>query len=186
MKPVEIEFLMRDKLSDGLDKAGRSATDLGDKVTRSADQVKAKITEQKAVIKQVENDLKELEKQYAKLAPGAAQAEMKAEIIACKKVLEEEKAALAGVERSTNRPVPPASAFPPSSVRCRTPLPKCAWKERPPRRNTRNFPPRPPTLRTRSATFVRKPTSLHMTTPGFRALCPACPDWPAGSPSLPV
>lgn len=99
MKPVEIEFLMRDKLSDGLDKAGRSATSLGDKATQASDQVKAKITEQKAVIKQVEEDLKSLEKQYAKLAPGAAQAEMKAEIIACKKVLEEEKAALAGVEK---------------------------------------------------------------------------------------
>lgn len=99
MKPVEIEFLMRDKLSDGLNKAGQAATSLGDKVTQSADQVKAKITEQKAVIKQVENDLKELEKQYSKLAPGAAQAEMKAEIIACKKALEEEKAALIGVEK---------------------------------------------------------------------------------------
>lgn len=99
MKPVEIEFLMRDKLSDGLNKAGQAATSLGDKVTQSADQVKAKITEQKAVIKQVENDLKDLEKQYAKLAPGTAQAEMKAEIIACKKVLDEEKAALAGVEK---------------------------------------------------------------------------------------
>lgn len=99
MKPVEIEFLMRDKLSDGLNKAGQAATSLGDKVTQSADQVKAKITEQKSVIKQVENDLKELEKQYSKLAPGAAQAEMKAEIIACKKALEEEKAALIGVEK---------------------------------------------------------------------------------------
>lgn len=99
MKPVEIEFLMRDKLSDGLNKAGQAATSLGDKVTQSADQVKAKITEQKAVIKQVENDLKELEKQYSKLTPGAAQAEMKAEIIACKKALEEEKAALIGVEK---------------------------------------------------------------------------------------
>lgn len=99
MKPVEIEFLMRDKLSDGLNKAGQAATSLGDKVTQSADQVKAKIAEQKAVVKQVENDLKDLEKQYGKLAPGAAQAEMKAEIIACKKVLEEEKAALMGVEK---------------------------------------------------------------------------------------
>lgn len=99
MKPVEIEFLMRDKLSDGLDKAGQAATSLGDKVSQSADQVKAKITEQKAVIKQVEDDLKELEKQYGKLAPGAAQAEMKAEIVACKKVLDEEKAALMGVEK---------------------------------------------------------------------------------------
>ena len=78
MKPVEIEFLMRDKLSDGLNKAGQAATSLGDKVTQSADQVKAKITEQKAFIKLVENDLKDLEKQYANLAPGAALADMNA------------------------------------------------------------------------------------------------------------
>lgn len=90
---------MRDKLTDGLNKAGQAATGVGDKVTQASDQVKAKITEQKAVIKQVEEDLKSLEKQYAKLAPGNAQAEMKAEIIACKKVLDEEKAALTGVEK---------------------------------------------------------------------------------------
>lgn len=99
MKPVEIEFLMRDKLSDGLDKAGRSATSLGDKVTLSADQVKAKIAEQKAVIKQVEDDLKNLEKQSSKMAPGREHAQLQAEIIACKKVLDEEKTALADVEK---------------------------------------------------------------------------------------
>lgn len=99
MKPVEIEFIMRDKLSDGMDNAGKAATSMGDKVTQTADQVKAKITEQKTVIKQVEDDLKNLEKQYAKMAPGAAQAEMKAEILACKKCLEEEKGALQGVEQ---------------------------------------------------------------------------------------
>ena len=99
MKPVEIEFLMRDKLSDGLDKAGRSATSLGDKVTQSADQVKTKIAEQKAVIKQVEDDLKRLEKQSSKMAPGREHAQLQAEIIACKKVLDEEKGALAGVEK---------------------------------------------------------------------------------------
>ena len=31
MKPVEIEFIMRDKLSPGIDKAGKSAETLGDK-----------------------------------------------------------------------------------------------------------------------------------------------------------
>ena len=58
MKPVEIEFIMRDKLTDGLDKAGQAATSMGDKVAQTADQVKAKITEQKSVINQVEQDLK--------------------------------------------------------------------------------------------------------------------------------
>lgn len=99
MKPVEIEFIMRDKLTDGLDKAGQAATSMGDKVAQTADQVKAKITEQKSVINQVEQDLKNLEKQYSKMAPGAGQAEMLAEINACKKCLDEEKAALQGVEK---------------------------------------------------------------------------------------
>lgn len=99
MKPVEIEFIMRDKLTAGLDKAGKAATSMGDKVTQTADQVKAKIAEQKSVINQVEQDLKNLEKQYSKMAPGAGQAEMLAEINACKKCLDEEKAALQGVEK---------------------------------------------------------------------------------------
>lgn len=99
MKPVEIEFIMKDKLTDGLDKAGRSAVSMGDKVAQTSDQVKAKITEQKSVINQVEQDLKNLEKQYAKMAPGAGQAEILAEINACKKCLDEEKAALQGVEK---------------------------------------------------------------------------------------
>lgn len=99
MKPVEIEFIMKDKLTDGLDKAGRAATSMGDKVAQTADQVKAKITEQKSVINQVEQDLKNLEKQYSKMAPGAGQAEMLAEINACKKCLDEEKVALQGVEK---------------------------------------------------------------------------------------
>lgn len=37
MKPVEIEFLMRDKLTPGLDKAGQSAESLGDKAEKVAE-----------------------------------------------------------------------------------------------------------------------------------------------------
>ena len=43
MKPVEIEFIMRDKLSPGIDKAGKSAETLGDK----AEQVSKSITDRK-------------------------------------------------------------------------------------------------------------------------------------------
>ncbi len=99
MKPVEIEILLRDKLSPGLDKAGQSAQKLGGTVADSAEQVKTKIEEQKAVISDIEQDLRRLEKQYSKMSPGAAQAEMKAEINACKRALDEEKGALQGVEQ---------------------------------------------------------------------------------------
>ncbi len=100
MKPVEIEFLMRDKLSDGMDKIGQGATSLGDKTEQASKRITDKIAEQRTVIQQVENDLKNLEKQYAHMAPGSSgKLEMIAEIRACKNVLDEEKAALAGVEQ---------------------------------------------------------------------------------------
>lgn len=103
MEPIEIEFLMRDKLSDGVDKAGKSVDSMGLTVDKVAKLIKERIREQKSVVKSVETDLKALEKQYAKLAPGQAQAEMKAEIEACKKALLEEKAALMEVSAEHER-----------------------------------------------------------------------------------
>ncbi|MGL5919301.1 MAG: hypothetical protein ACRCZQ_02200, partial [Bacteroidales bacterium] len=98
MKPVEIEFIMRDKLTEGLDKAGSSADSLGEKAEAASKLITSRIAEQKTVIKQVEKDLKSLEKQYAKMPPGSAQLTMQAEINACKKALDEERAALSGLE----------------------------------------------------------------------------------------
>lgn len=98
MKPVEIEFLMRDKLSPGLDKAGKAAETLGERAERVSRSLKDRIDEQKARIRYVENDLKNLKKQYDRLAPGQAQLEMRAEINACSKALQEEKAYLTALE----------------------------------------------------------------------------------------
>ncbi|MDH6357243.1 hypothetical protein [Parabacteroides sp. PF5-9] len=98
MKPVEIEFLMRDKLSDGMEKAGQNAASMGDKVAASSEQIKAQIKETRENIKHTENDLKSLEKQLSKAAPGGQWMELSAEITACKKVLEEERTALAHLE----------------------------------------------------------------------------------------
>lgn len=98
MKPVEIEFLMRDKLSPGLDKAGKTAETLGDRAEKVAESITSRITAQKEEIRRVENDLKSLRKQYDALAPGRAQMEMRAEIEACSKALEEDKLILASLE----------------------------------------------------------------------------------------
>lgn len=98
MKPVEIEFLMRDKLSPGLDKAGKTAETLGDRAEKVAESITSRIAAQKEEIRRVENDLKSLKKQYDALAPGRAQMEMRAEIEACSKALEEDKLILASLE----------------------------------------------------------------------------------------
>ena len=98
MKPVEIEFLMRDKLTPGLDKAGQSAESLGDKTEKVAEGITERIAAQKEQIRYVENCLKELKKQYDRLGPGKAQMEMRAEIEACTKALAEDKLILASLE----------------------------------------------------------------------------------------
>lgn len=96
-KPVEIEFLMRDKLSGGLNAAGKSVDALGDRVERVSQSITERIAAQREQVRYVEQCLKDLRRQYDKLAPGKAQTEMRAEIEACTRALDEDKAMLAGL-----------------------------------------------------------------------------------------
>lgn len=96
-KPVEIEFLMRDKLSGGLEAAGKSAEALGDRVERVSQSITERIAAQREQVRYVEQCLKDLRRQYDRLGPGKAQTEMRAEIEACTRALEEDKAVLNGL-----------------------------------------------------------------------------------------
>lgn len=98
MKPVEIEFLMRDKLTPGLEKAGQSAESLGDKAERVSKSLSDRIALLKDNVKYAESYLKDLKAQYDRLGSGRAQLEMKADIDACTKALYEDKIALAALE----------------------------------------------------------------------------------------
>nr|WP_270542553.1 hypothetical protein [Butyricimonas paravirosa] len=89
---------MRDKLSDGVDKATKSTGSLGDRAEQVSKNITDRIAEQKEQIKYVESCLKDLKKQYDNLAPGKAQMEMRAEIEACTKALQEDKNILASLE----------------------------------------------------------------------------------------
>lgn len=99
MKPVEIEFLMKDNLSGGLDKAGLAVDILAVKSEKAAEAINAKIVEQKRVIEQVSSDLERMESQLQGMKPGSAQEELAADVMACRKVLEEERGALEGLEK---------------------------------------------------------------------------------------
>lgn len=96
-KPVEIEFLMRDKLSGGLNAAGKSVDSLGDRVERVSQSITERIAAQREQVRYVEQCLKDLKRQYDRLAPGKAQTEMRMEIDACTRALEEDKAVLNGL-----------------------------------------------------------------------------------------
>ena len=98
-KPVEIEFLMKDNLSGGLDKAGQSVDKLIDRAKAAAEAINVKIAEQHKVIDGVSADLNRMERQLAGMKPGTAQRELAADVVACRKVLNEERGALIELEK---------------------------------------------------------------------------------------
>jgi hypothetical protein len=95
---IEIEYLFGGNLIDKTKEAAKETANLSTAAERAAAAVAEQITAQKAVVSRVENDLKSLQKQYEKVAPGKAQNEIMLDIRACKVVLEEEKGALAALE----------------------------------------------------------------------------------------
>lgn len=95
---IEIEYLFGGNLIDKTKEAAKETANLSTAAERAAAAVAEQITAQKAVVSRVENDLKSLQKQYERMAPGKAQMEMEAELRACKVCLEEEKGALAALE----------------------------------------------------------------------------------------
>lgn len=99
MKPVEIEFLMKDNLTGDLDKAGLAVDILAEKSEKAAAAINARILEQRKVIDRVNSDLHRMETQLQNMKPGPAQAELAADVAACRKVLDEERAALEGLEK---------------------------------------------------------------------------------------
>lgn len=99
MKPVEIEFLMKDSLTGGLDKAGLAVDILAEKSEKAAAAINARILEQRKVIDRVNSDLHRMETQLQNMKPGPAQAELASDVAACRKVLDEERAALEGLEK---------------------------------------------------------------------------------------
>lgn len=99
MKPVEIEFLMKDHLTGGLDKAGLAVDILASKAGKAAEAINARIEEQRKVIEGVSSDLHRMEMRLQNMKPGPAQAELAADVATCRKVLDEERAALEGLER---------------------------------------------------------------------------------------
>ena len=99
MKPVEIEFLMRDNLTAGLDKSKMSVEQLLGAARRASAIINIKIDEQRKVIDGVNADLDKMQRKLQTMKPGAGQQELLAEISACKKVLAEETGALQQLEK---------------------------------------------------------------------------------------
>lgn len=99
MKPVEIEFLMRDNLTAGLEKSKLSVEQLLGAARRASLVINTKIDDQRKVIDGVNSDLDKMQRKLQTMKPGTGQQELLAEISACKKVLAEETGALQQLEK---------------------------------------------------------------------------------------
>lgn len=99
MKPVEIEFLMKDNLTGSLDKAGLAVDILQQKAVKAAEDIGRKITDQKGVISGIESDLRRMESALTGMKPGTAQKELALDVAACRKVLDEERSSLLALEK---------------------------------------------------------------------------------------
>lgn len=95
MKPVEIEFLMKDGLTPGLKNAGRIIRQFSDDAAIELKEVSESLKLQKQHVSRLEKNLKELEKAFKNAAPGEEWGKAKARIEEVKKELEEERAGLA-------------------------------------------------------------------------------------------
>lgn len=95
MKPVEIEFLMKDGLTPGLKNAGRIVRQFSDDAAAELKEVSESLKLQRQHVSRLEKTLKELEKSFKTAAPGAERSKAKARIEEVRKELEDEKAGLA-------------------------------------------------------------------------------------------
>ncbi len=97
-EPIELEFVLDKKVNQDAKSLETALGGIGDTSKKSAEQLKQAIEAQKQVIRSVEKDIDSLEKKLKKTAPGRVQMELAQEAAAAKKALDEEKAALQGLE----------------------------------------------------------------------------------------
>lgn len=103
MEPVELTIIMRNQTKEGLNEIVRDTTKVEQTVEQVTADFKARMKEQSEVVKQVEADIKSLEKQLEKAAPGKAKMQLTADLEAAKKVLAEEKGELTLLDKQVDQ-----------------------------------------------------------------------------------
>lgn len=103
MEPVELTIIMRNQTKEGLNEIVRDTTKVGQTVEQVTADFKARMKEQSEVVKQVEADIKSLEKQLEKAAPGKTKMQLTADLEAAKKVLAEERGELALLDKQVDQ-----------------------------------------------------------------------------------
>lgn len=100
--PVEVEFVIPADFGKQADAAIKKMAGLTDAAKKMPEEVKAALLEEKDIIKTIEADIKQLEKTLQNVSPGKAKQSILADLGAAKRALEEEKAALKGLETQSD------------------------------------------------------------------------------------
>lgn len=103
MEPVELTIITRNQTKEGLNEIIRDTNKVGQTVEQVTADFKARMKEQSDVVKQVEADIKSLEKQLEKAAPGKGKMALAADLEAAKKVLIQEKNELSLLDKQVNQ-----------------------------------------------------------------------------------
>lgn len=103
MEPVKLEILIQDSTKKGMQSVENGVQKMGRTVEQETADFKARMKEQSDVVKQVESDIRSLEKQLAKAAPGGVKTDLTAELNVARKVLQEEKGELALLEQQVDK-----------------------------------------------------------------------------------
>lgn len=103
MEPVKLEILIQDSTKKGMQSVENGVRKMGRTVEQETADFKARMKEQSDVVKQVESDIRSLEKQLAKAAPGGVKTDLTAELNVARKVLQEEKGELALLEQQVDK-----------------------------------------------------------------------------------
>ncbi len=99
MKPVEIEFLMRDKLSAGVAKGTAEVEKLGAAADASSRNVEQGVARLKGVAAQLESEISGLRSGFAQLDESVQTVQAQAQLEACTATVREQAEALTGLEK---------------------------------------------------------------------------------------
>lgn len=100
IEPVEIEFIMKDSLTPGVDKAASASEHLGQTAEQMSSQVQEQVKKLGASIKQMEQLLAKLDKQMQHSGAGSSvYEELSAELQLCKRELSQMRTTLRDVDK---------------------------------------------------------------------------------------
>lgn len=103
IRPIEVEYILKDGISAQAKQAGKSIKTLGTDAKEAGKAIKAGMSEAQGNIRQMTKDIKQMEQQMRKIPAGSRKAELEADLSAARKALGEERVRLDALRESYDK-----------------------------------------------------------------------------------